>query len=189
MKIYLIAGHQVVNGKGNGAFGIDGFDEALEARKLVQDIIRRLTFIEGVKTSDILTDNDGWSLKSVIGWLAKKVTRECITIDFHFNAFHTNKANGTEVLIANTHTNSERNFATRISEIISVTLGTKNRGVKTESQSQHPRLGMLSGGGAIAKNLLVEVCFITNEEDIRKYRNKYWVLVEKISDEIKVEMK
>jgi len=40
---------------------------------------------------------------------------------------------------------------------------------------------MLSGGGAKSINILVEICFITNENDVRSYRTHYWVLVEKFA--------
>lgn len=182
MKVYLTSGHQIINGKGNGAFGVDGFDEAVEARKFVNDVINFLSFAHKVPKSQILTDHDSWSLNAVIGWIAKNATSKCLSIDVHFNAFHLPKATGTEVLIANNATAQENSFARDFSYTISQVLKISNRGVKTEGQSARGKLGMLSGGGAKAINILIELCFITNESDVSAYRNHYWMLVEKFSN-------
>jgi N-acetylmuramoyl-L-alanine amidase len=181
MKIYITSGHQVINGKGNGAFGVDGFDEAVQARRLVNDIINNMKFANGVDKNLILTDNDSWSLNAVIGWLAKAVTKECLTIDVHFNAFSSPKATGTEVLIADSATKQEISFAKDVVFSIANTLKIGNRGVKKESESARGKLGMLSGGGAKAVNILVEVCFITNPNDVNAYNTRYWNLVENLS--------
>lgn len=182
MKLYMTAGHQIINGKGNGAFGVDGFDEAVEARKLVNDVINWMTYSNRVQKSNILTDNDSWSLRAVIDWLKRKVTRECFSIDFHFNAFSNPRATGTEVLVANDRTQLEFSIARDISFTISKVLKIKNRGVKKESESARKKLGMLSGGASHAINVLVEVCFITNEKDVRAYRIHYWKLVEELAN-------
>jgi N-acetylmuramoyl-L-alanine amidase len=181
MKVYLTSGHQIINGKGNGAFGVDGFDEAVEARKFVNDVLKFLKFAFSLDESKVLTDRDDWSLNTVINWIAKNTTKDCLSIDVHFNAFTNPRATGTEVLIANNHTESELKIAKDFAFMMSSVLRINNRGVKTEAQSARGKLGMLSGGGAKAKNILIEICFITNPDDVRLYRNNYWTLVEKFS--------
>jgi N-acetylmuramoyl-L-alanine amidase len=182
MKVYLTSGHQIINGKGNGAFGVDGFDEAVEARKFVTDVIKFLNFGFGINGTKILTDRDDWSLQTVINWIAKNSTQNCLSIDVHFNAFSNSRATGTEVLIANNHTSKELKIAKDFSFMMSSILRLNNRGVKTESDSARGKLGMLSGGGAKAINILVEICFITNPDDVRAYRTYYWTLVEKFAE-------
>ena len=182
MKVYLTSGHQIIKGKGNGAFGVDGFDEAVEARKFVTDVINFLKYGFGVSDTRIMTDRDDWSLQTVINWIAKKATKECLSIDVHFNAFSNPKATGTEALVANNYTQIEHSIARDFSFTISQVLKINNRGVKTEAQSGRSRLGILSGGAAHAINILVEICFITNESDVRAYRTKYWTLVEKFAE-------
>lgn len=179
MKIYITAGHTIVNGKGTGAFGVNGFDEAVEARRFVNDVIKKFHQIPGFDKTRVITDDDSWSLGAVINWLSKKVTKECISIEFHFNAFHNPTATGAEVLVANNHTLKEASLALALSLLISETLGIKNRGMKTEAQSGRKKLGILSGGASSAINLLVEICFISNQTDINRYRSNYWNLVEK----------
>jgi NACalpha-BTF3-like transcription factor len=45
-------------------------------------------------------------------------------------------------------------------------MGIKNRGVKRPSESQHKTLAILSEQGI---NLLIEVCFISNQKDIAAF--------------------
>ena len=45
---FVLAGHAVVNGKGTGAFGIGGFDEAAEALKLDADNMLSFGLIDGI---------------------------------------------------------------------------------------------------------------------------------------------
>jgi N-acetylmuramoyl-L-alanine amidase len=183
MKLYLTAGHQIINGKGNGAFGVDNFDEAVEARILVQDIIRFMHYGNMVPMNLLLTDKDEMSLSSVIEWVGKLATRDCVTIDFHFNAFSKPSATGTEVLVADNATVIEIKKAERLSNIISTTLRTRNRGVKMEKDSARGKLGMLSSSRlAHAKNILLEICFITNPYDVKQYRDNYPELVKNLSN-------
>lgn len=186
MKIIVTAGHQVINGKGNGAHGLHGFDEAVEARKLVKDVSAHLLKWGKIKVE---TDQDSWSLKQVINWILGNTSSGDIAIDFHFNA-GPSSARGTECFIPEINTKAEQTLASNLSANISKTLGTRVRtgkhrilGVKVSSESQHPRIGILDTPKA-ATNVLIEVCFITNQEDVTAYRLKYWKLVQAISDTI-----
>ena len=80
--IYLLAGHAVVNGKGTGAFGVNGFDEAVEALKFRNDLTKEL-LSKGVA---VVNENPALNLNQVITWLSKLVKKGDIVIEFHFNA-------------------------------------------------------------------------------------------------------
>jgi N-acetylmuramoyl-L-alanine amidase len=63
----------------------------------------------------------------------------------------------------------DRQFAELIlSEFVDV-LGLRNRGVKHESESQHPRLSVLDFGGSAT---LVEMGFITNKNDLARVMDR-----------------
>ncbi len=181
--LYITAGHSVA-GPDKGASSPYGV-EAVEARKFVTDLSKAL-YKKGVY---VYTDNDNWTLLETINWLGTKVKAPDTTIDIHFNAFNATST-GTEVLIADSHTEKELELAYNIVKIISETLEIPTRGdlngykgVKTESQSQHPRLGILSTNKlATASNVLVELCFISNPIEMQKYRANYNLLIEKLSD-------
>lgn len=190
-NVYLTAGHQILNGKGNGAFGIKEmngrqFDEAIEARKFTDDVIAHLKKWYNINA---FTDSKEWSLPSVINWLFGKVKQHDIAIEFHFNA-GIPAATGIEVFIPETHTKEEIELASRLANMMYAILKLNLRkgklgipGVKTEVETQHKTIGILNKPKA-ATNLLVEICFITNAEDVNVYRKNYYSLVQVTSDTI-----
>jgi N-acetylmuramoyl-L-alanine amidase len=181
--LYLTKGHQVINGVGNGAEH-KGFDEAVEAQKLVNDIAVELWKKHKVYT---YADDDSDSLSKVISWLVSKVKKGDICIDVHFNAYDKSSVNGTEVFIPKLATKEEKLFAEKVGNCIATSLGVSNRGVKTAASSQHSTLGILERPH-LATNILIEVCFITNAKDVALYRKNYTTLVKNlakvIADEI-----
>ena len=189
-SLFITAGHTIAGGRGTGAHGVKEangrqFDEAVEARKLVNDVIAHQKKWYGLESR---TDKDSESLAQVIR-KEEAVVNDCyVCLDVHFNAAGSSKATGTEVYIPEHYTIAELNLASELVQAVSLVLGTKLRsgklikkGVKTEAESQHTRLGMLSGPHK-ALNMLLEVCFITSPSDVQAYRANYWKLVQKISD-------
>lgn len=181
--VIVTAGHQ---GKGTGA-SYNGFDEATEARKLTDDVVNHL---KKWYKLDVRTDAPLDPLRQVIAWIKSIVkSKNDLSIEIHFNAGPPS-AKGVETFIPEINTPEERELATRLSKTIANTLGTTLRtgklkipGVKVESESQHPRIGILSTPH-LATNLLVEVCFLTNLQEIASYRKNYFLLVKNISDTI-----
>lgn len=175
MKIYLIAGHQGAN---TGAKGIECYDEGEMTIELRDDLARNLRDA-GVQ---VVTDDNYTPLRSVLNWLGSLVSTSDLIVDIHFNAFHNPNANGTEVLIPNDANGRERMIAYNLLDAMVSALGTRNRGIKKESQSQHSRIGILSGKPHAANNVLLEVCFITNKSDVLKYEENYGELLRRVSN-------
>jgi N-acetylmuramoyl-L-alanine amidase len=166
--IYLIAGH---NGKGSGAasrYGDEG-EETIQVRNDLAQALRN-------NSVDVKTDEDRMRLRDVIKWVSRAKKNDLI-LDIHFNAFN-GSAHGTEVFVANEHSYVERSIAEKLCDAICDSLGTFNRGVKPESKTARRRIGILSGKPRHAINVLIEVCFIDNEEDMIKYDNRYWEMID-----------
>lgn len=159
MRVILTAGH---NGKGTGASGI--IDEGTETIKFRNAIGANLRGVLG--SISLAMDNDTTDFKSVLKWL-KTIDRGDVLVDVHFNAFN-KKAHGTEVIVACDADKETIAFAEGLLNVVCDTLGTNNRGVKDELQSQHSRLAMLHTGSA-DKSVLLEVCFCDNADDVEKY--------------------
>lgn len=179
--IYLLAGHTVVNGKGTGAFGVNGFDEAVEALRLRDDLTAALR-AKGVKVVNEVNDSP---LGKVVAWLRSRVKAEDVVIEIHFNA-GPETASGVETLIDDTPTQQERLRAQALSLCVSGALKIPMRGkigVKLESESQHSRLAIISVP-SVAINLLLEVCFCTNETEVQKYRANYAKLITNLANTI-----
>lgn len=177
--IYLLAGHTIENGKGTGAFGVAGFDEAVEAAQLRNDITKVLRSRNVAVTNDV----DTTPLGKLTMWLKSLVKKTDKVIEIHFNA-GSPAATGTEVFVDDTPTGEEIVFARQLAKTVSRVLGLKmrgNAGVKAESESQHSSLAIISVPSA-AINVLIEVCFITNSADVDSYRKNYQLLVEALAE-------
>lgn len=168
--LYLISGH---NGERTGASSpyLDEGVETIILRNLICLNLTRNGFI------DYYTDDDSESLNKVLSKLKQKVKKEDILLDIHFNAA-SQTVTGTEVFIPTDYTEEEKSLAESLLKTVTDTLQIKSRGVKTEGQSQHSRLGILH---LPCTTILLEVCFLTNKEDVYKYKEKREVLSQKIA--------
>ena len=83
-----------------------------------------------------------------------------IMLSLHCNASN-GTASGTETFYRG---DSNKAFAMRLNQAVASALGTRNRGAKTESQSQHNRLAVMS----FQPCFLIEIGFIDNAGDRAK---------------------
>lgn len=160
-KIYLIAGH---NSRDSGAIAlhketgtIKESDLTIELRNLIKSYIRY---------ESIVTDNDNNSLVDVIKEVNKNITSNDILVDLHFNSYHTHFATGIETIVPTKYTTKEVELGTEFNTKLSEIMGITNRGNKTPNQTARGRVGILEGAGTRA---LLEVCFISNIEDVTAY--------------------
>lgn len=146
--IFLSAGHNL---KDSGAVA-NGYSEAELTMELRDGIAKHL--------GKIVTDKDSESLSQYLKRI--QTGSGSVVLDLHFNA-GAPTANGAECFVAN---ESSREMATELCDLFE-SVGFKNRGVKTEAQSQHNRLAILHDGAKVA--VLAEICFITNNKDLGIY--------------------
>lgn len=73
---------------------------------------------------------------------------------------------GVEAFVAVKAGEQENQLAKALSAAVSQTLSSPNRGVKPENQSQHKTLGILR---PVEVNVLLEIAFIMNKEEIATY--------------------
>lgn len=168
-KIFISAGH---TRKGTDAGAIaNGYKEgdlAAELRDLIVDALKAYMITP-------IVDDDKNALQQTINTFKALVNPSAILLDIHFNAA-TPQAKGVECFIPDTYSNFERDMAKDIAEDISEILNSPLRsgmlrvaGVKRESESARKQLGWMRLTG---ENVLVEVCFITNKEEIEKYQSE-----------------
>lgn len=86
-----------------------------------------------------------------------------IMVSFHCNAAN-GQASGTETFYRG---ESNRVKAQHLNDLVVIGLGTKDRGVKTESQSQHSRLAIMS----FQPTFLIELGFIDHAGDREKMQD------------------
>jgi N-acetylmuramoyl-L-alanine amidase len=167
-KIFISAGHSNRSGRDRGASG-NGFIEGeltVELRNLIVIELKKM----GVSP---IVDKDDSILSESLNFLKNLTTNTCIVLDIHWNAA-TATATGTETLIPSQNTDYERRLAAKLSEVVSKRLNIPLRGkhagfsgVKTEAESHHGRLGWMRLKG---ENVLMEICFISNPNDMRSYQ-------------------
>lgn len=92
-----------------------------------------------------------------------------VFISFHCNAFNGN-ANGTETFYRGA---KNKDLAARCNDAVVAGLGTMDRGLKTESASQHSRLAVLSFPRAV----LIELGFIDHTDDRAKLLDQKLMLL------------
>lgn len=163
-KIFLSAGHSNKPGRDRGAAG-NGFIEG-ELTALLREKVYNNLLAMGAPVSK---DMDDTILSDSVRFFNKITTHESIVCEFHFNA-GPESATGTETLVSVNPTYFEKKLAEAMSKAAHEVLGIPMRGqngVKLETDSQHPNgLGWMRIPG---QNILIEVCFISNPNEINRY--------------------
>jgi len=174
IMIYILAGHCYDKKSPNYDSGAVSHDKKTTEANLTRDLRDRVSSILTNRSVKYTTDNDSDSLQQVLN--AIKSDDSDVIIDIHFNAASPT-ATGVEVFVPDNPTKHELNTAVSLSSSLSVIMGIKNRGVKTESQSNRKRLAVMREKGIA---LLIEVCFISNPSDTVKY----WARIDDVAKTI-----
>jgi N-acetylmuramoyl-L-alanine amidase len=117
------------------------------------------------------TDFDQETLSQYLKRLTSKSSD--LIIEYHFDASSNSSATGTTGLIEGEADRLDRLFAAELTNATALTLAIKNRGVISETESHRGRLGLMREEGLIC---LVELCFLSNDEDLRKYHENKLIL-------------
>jgi len=174
-KIYLIAGHHNAD---PGA--VSGTEKESDLTKELRGLIKsELTRLE--PSVMVIIDEDAHNLSMVIQTINRTIEEDDVLIDIHFNASSNTSATGTEVLVKNDSLPIRVSAAKVLSEIISEVVRIKNRGVKTEKDSARGKIAILHGTG---KRYLLEVCFLSNKDDMKKYHAEKLDLAKDLAIEI-----
>lgn len=178
-KIFISAGHSNRSGRDRGAASGSNIEGVLtvEFRNM---LVTELTKM-GITP---IIDGDNTILSESLTFFRNKTNPNSIVLDIHFNAGPPT-ATGTETLIPSPNTETELLIAKEISEKVSKVLNIPLRGnhkgvkgVKSELESHHGRLGWMRLTG---ENVLMEICFISNQNEMITYHNKKQDLAVEIS--------
>jgi len=144
------------------AQGIKEGDLTIEFR----DLVCKELDLKGVK---YITDTNEETLSA---YLQKIQTGNgSVVVEYHFDANDKPTPTGTTGLVEGEADRLDRAFAKELTDATANILGIKNRGVIDESQSHRGRLGLMREEGIIC---LMEICFITNPDDLKAYNaNKH----------------
>lgn len=157
-KILISAGHCTVQGKNYdpGAVG-NGFTEAREALRLRDAVAAKLR----TKGFDVIEDGSDGVSEPLTKAVALARTAQ-IAVEIHFNAASAS-ATGIEVLSKP----NLKSLSQKLAIAVGNATGLKLRGElgwKSDNSGQHHRLAFCEAGG-----MILEVCFISNVNDMRAY--------------------
>jgi N-acetylmuramoyl-L-alanine amidase len=183
-KIFLLAGHHLdESGRGTGAHG-NGYDEAELAIELRDAVTREILTID--PTREVHNDTSDYEPnRTVLQKLKGLFAKNDLLVDLHWNAFTNPRATGVEVFVPEHPSTIELTLASQIAQMLASQMGLPLRGetrgikgVKVESQSQHPRLLVMRPN---CENILIEMCFITNAGDMAAYQRRKDDIVKKLA--------
>ena len=98
----------------------------------------------------------------------KLITGSSVAVEFHMNAAASKQANGVETIALP----KDKKLAQDLSKAVADAFGSRLRGDNgwiDQSQSARGKLGFISNGG-----LIVELGFISNEEELFQFNARYW---------------
>lgn len=160
-RIAISAGHSNTPGQDQGAISktiIEGV-ETVNLRNLIVEEFKQ-------RKEPINIDPDSNVTFKTVALFRQYFAEPDILLDIHFNSAINTSASGTEVLIPAQYDDFEYKLAYDLSYAVARVLAIPNRGVKTELDSARKKLMWMSIPG---KNILLEVCFISNYSDATLY--------------------
>jgi len=180
-KIFCSSGHGNIVGKVDCGASANGYIEGVLAVKYRQQLAYEL---EELGICPILDDNKN-VLSETLRYFKNMISENSICLDIHFNSAANPKATGTETLIPGEPTVFEIELAAELSKATSETLNIPLRGnhkgykgVKTELESHHGKLGFMRLQG---QQSLLEICFLSNKEDMISYETNWKEMAKKIA--------
>ena len=156
ITIAITAGHSNTDpGAVNG-----NYKEAFIAVEMRNEVAKRVR-LAGI---EVLTDGEGsdnQNLNTAIG-LAKKTKK--FALEFHLNASTNKTAKGVEALALDKDKAVCQKLCKAVSEVLDTPVRGSDGGWKSQSSGQHAKLGFVSAGG-----IVMEVFFISNDNELKKY--------------------
>ncbi|WP_436913601.1 N-acetylmuramoyl-L-alanine amidase [Acinetobacter schindleri] len=122
-----------------------------------------------VKTDGTGSRND--PLSSAI----KLIKGSSVAVEFHMNAAASKQANGVETIALP----KDKKLAQELSAAVATALGSRLRGDNgwiDQSKSARGSLGYINAGG-----LIVELGFISNEDELAVYQARYWIAAKAVA--------
>lgn len=176
MTAFISAGHNPKGIKvdpGAVANGLHEADLTVEFRNLVvAELLKR--------SVTIITDKDDERLGDYLTRI--KTGSGSVVLEFHFDAAATPTATGTTALFGADADRLDIAFSKELVNTTAEVLGIKNRGALSEKDSHRGSLGLMREQGIVS---LLEICFISNKDDIKSYNENKIELAVKVADIVK----
>lgn len=170
MKIVTItAGHSITDpGAVNG--------KTTEA-EIVRDMRNMVNLYLERDVVDTKTDGDG-NANLPLSQAVKLINGSSLAVEFHCNA-GPNTAKGVEALSQPKDKSISQKLCKAVSDIMGNPLR-GDKGWKPENSGQHSRLAFVSAGG-----IILELFFISNDDELKIWNEKKWLVAKEVAKTIK----
>lgn len=169
MKITVTAGH---GGSDPGA--VSGSHNERDLMVQLRDIVATKLRVAG---HDVKTDGGKLQNLPLVHALTLVPGADC-AIELHMNAAASPKARGVEVVSLRRDKLRAQKIAQAIAKVMDAPLRGDGGWIDQE-QTARGRLGFVRAGG-----LVVEVCFISNHDELYRYLERYWLVATAIADAV-----
>ncbi|NBO98820.1 MAG: N-acetylmuramoyl-L-alanine amidase [Proteobacteria bacterium] len=160
--LFIEAGH---NNNDPGAVNSQLNLKEADLTKELRDLIYAHLQILGYK-HNIVLDKDAYNLNQTIAGFKTAKDGQDVVLSIHFNAASP-AATGCEVIVDDKANSGEKLLAAELINAVISELPIKNRGVKSETETHRGKIGIVNLN---AKCVLIEVCFISNPDEIKAYQ-------------------
>lgn len=125
----------------------------------------------------VITDKDDETLSDYLKRI--KTGSGSVVLEFHCDASTNKSASGCTAIVGTDSNGADKSFASELVNKTSEILSIKNRGVISEADSHRGRLGLMREQGTV---VLLELFFISNQNDLKSYRENKEKLADALID-------
>jgi len=175
--LFLDAGHSPIQAGAHATVNSQTYKEEVLTVDLRDRILRELSKINEGQFK-VVHDKDADTLVKTIAYAKSQLKVGDWLCSIHFNASSNSKAKGVEAFVAKDATTESKAFAEEAVALLASEMQLVSRGVKGEDQGAHSRLGILH---CTTHSVLLEICFISNEQDMLAYQKKKDSLARKLA--------
>lgn len=129
-----------------------------------------------LRETGVQVKNDGTgSRNDPLSSAIKLIKGSSVAVEFHMNAAASKQANGVETIALP----KDKKLAQDLSAAVATALGSRLRGDNgwiDQSDSARGSLGYINAGG-----LIVELGFISNEDELAAYQARYWIAAKAVA--------
>ncbi len=166
-KLVLVSAGHTNDPRSDRGKAANGYVEGVEAVTLRDHVAAMLrTLGVSVIEDGIDGKNDPLSKALVLA------RRSDIAVEFHFNSFTNPESTGVECLAKKGNRAIAQKLARAVADATGLRLRGGDGGFKRDDSGQHHRLAFCEAGG-----LILEVCFISNADDMDRYTKNFGAVV------------
>jgi N-acetylmuramoyl-L-alanine amidase/Mannosyl-glycoprotein endo-beta-N-acetylglucosaminidase len=165
-RIFISAGHFTGDSGAPSVLGTKEADEMIRTRDF---LIRELESRGLTRDQDFFSVPDTIDLSPSINWINGRSRSGDIAVELHGNSA-TASARGAESYYVDGNNQRKSDAEKLVNALVAAVPGLRNRGAKSDNQSQHPRLAFCRD--VDIPSVLIELCFLSSRDDMDLLTNQ-----------------